>query len=165
MDTTTDRLKSLVRKWQTLIEASVDVKTTDGFLLRIFCIGFTKKAAHQVKKTCYAQHSQIKLIRKKMVEIMQREISSSDITQVINKLKVDSMGRDIEKVCQSIYPMKDVMIRKVKVLKSPKFDIGRLMELHGEGKGAASAAPKQIGEEGVKIDRPEGYEPPVLEAV
>ena len=34
----------------------------------------------------------------------------------------DAFGRDIEKSCQSIYPLHDVFIRKVKVLKKPKFD-------------------------------------------
>ena len=34
----------------------------------------------------------------------------------------DAFGRDIEKSCQSIYPLHDVYIRKVKVLKKPKFD-------------------------------------------
>lgn len=34
----------------------------------------------------------------------------------------DAFGRDIEKACQSIYPLHDVFIRKVKVLKKPKFD-------------------------------------------
>ena len=34
----------------------------------------------------------------------------------------DSIGKDIEKKCQSIYPLHDVFIRKVKVLKKPKFD-------------------------------------------
>lgn len=34
----------------------------------------------------------------------------------------DSVGKDIEKVCQSIYPLHDVYIRKVKILKKPKFD-------------------------------------------
>ena len=48
MDFTTDKLRSLVRKWQTLIEAHVEVKTTDGYVLRMFCIGFTKKRAGQV---------------------------------------------------------------------------------------------------------------------
>lgn len=62
MDFTTDKLRSLVRKWQTLIEAHVDVKTTDNYTLRMFCIGFTKRRANQVKRTCYAQSSQIRQV-------------------------------------------------------------------------------------------------------
>jgi small subunit ribosomal protein S3Ae len=60
MDFTTDKLRSMVRKWQTLIEAHVDVKTTDGFTLRMFCIGFTKKRQGQIKRTAYAQSSQVR---------------------------------------------------------------------------------------------------------
>ena len=60
MDFTTDKLRSLVRKWQTLIEAFVDVKTADGYVMRLFCIGFTKKRQNQLKKTCYANSSQVK---------------------------------------------------------------------------------------------------------
>ncbi|KAF5757438.1 putative ribosomal protein S3Ae [Helianthus annuus] len=70
MDFTTDKLRSLVKKWQSLIEVHVDVKTTDNYTLRMFCIGFTKKRANQVKRTCYAQSSKIKQIRRKMREIM-----------------------------------------------------------------------------------------------
>lgn len=70
MDITRDKLSSLIRKWQTLIEASVDVKTTDGYLLRLFSIAFTKRRPNQVRKTSYAQSSQIRAIRKKMQEIM-----------------------------------------------------------------------------------------------
>ena len=62
MDYTTDKLRSLVRKWQTLIEAYVDVKTTDGYFLRMFCLSFTKKRVGQVKKTCYAQASQVRAV-------------------------------------------------------------------------------------------------------
>lgn len=50
----------------------------------------------------------------------------------------------------------------------PTLAVGKLLELHGEGtsKGAAPAAAGAAkGEEGVKVDRPEGYEPPVLENV
>jgi len=34
----------------------------------------------------------------------------------------DSIGKDIEKACQGIYPLHDVLVRKVKILKKPKFD-------------------------------------------
>ena len=199
----------------------MDVKTTDGFYLRVFCIGFTKRQPNQIKKTTYAKTSQCRSIRKKMVEIMTREISQIDLKETVNKLWVgrgkiwamtwlgddlylklhlllatftvlcytvaitltwvmgcckyhksgnfhckthifngslwkgmfavnvcstrlfykkkyenlrytifpligcripDSIGKDIEKKCQSIYPLHDVFIRKVKVLKKPKFD-------------------------------------------
>lgn len=43
--------------------------------------------------------------------------------------------------------------------------VGKLMELHGEGSGKATTATAKVGDEGTKIDRPEGYEPPVLESV
>ena len=57
MDLTTDKLRSLVRKWQTLIEAHVDVKTTDGYFLRLFCIAFTKKRPGQVRPALSASRA------------------------------------------------------------------------------------------------------------
>jgi len=164
MDLTTDKLRSMVKKWQTLIEATIDVRTTDGFLLRIFVIGFTRKWQNQVRKTSYAQTTQVRAIRKKMVDIVTAEVTTADLKEVVNKLIPDSIAKDIEKKCQNIYPLHDVMIRKVKVLKKPKFEIGKLMEMHGEGKAAATAP---VGEGDAKVDRPvgEGYEPPVQTTV
>ena len=100
MNLTTDKLRSMVKKWQTLIEGNVDVKTTDGYMLRVFCIGFTRKQDLSTKKTCYAQSAQVKNIRKKMVDIIQREVSTTDLKEVVNKLIPDSIARDIEKACQ-----------------------------------------------------------------
>merc|ERR1719295_1793081 len=85
MNLTTDKLRSMVKKWQTLIEGHVDAKTTDV-----------------------------------------------DLKHVVEKLIPDSIAADIQKACQSIYPLQDVYIRKVKVLKRPKFDLTKLMEMHGE---------------------------------
>ena len=132
MDFTSDKLRSLVRKWQTLIEAYVDVKTTDGYLIRLFAIGFTKRRPSQVKKTTYAQSSQVREIRKKMFEIMTREASSCDLKELVQKFMPEAIGREIEKASRSIYPLQNVYIRKAKILKAPKFDVSKLLELHGE---------------------------------
>merc|ERR1711972_460694 len=132
---TRDKLNSLVRKWHTMIEAHVDVKTTDGYVVRLFVIAFTSKHSQQVKTNCYAQSAQIRKIRKKMVEIMTKEASTVQLRDLVKKLIPEVIGKEIEKQTQGIYPLKDAMIRKVKVLKKPKFDITRLMELHGDGGG------------------------------
>lgn len=133
MDFTSDKLRSLVKKWQTLIEAFVDVKTTDGYLLRLFIIGFTKRRANQIKKTTYAQASQVRQIRKKMFEVATKEASSCDLKGLVDKFIPELIGKEIEKVTQSIYPLQNVFVRKVKILKAPKFDMVKLLEQHGEG--------------------------------
>lgn len=113
MDFTSDKLRSLVRKWQTLIEAHSDVKTTDGYLLRIFVIAFTKRSQDQVKKTTYAQSSQIRRIRKRMMDIMNKEASSGTLKDFVQKLIPEVIGREIEKSCHSIYPLQNVLLRLI----------------------------------------------------
>ena len=147
MDFTTDKLRSIVRKWQTLIEASVDVRTTDGYVLRLFAIGFTKRAFNQVKKTTYAKSSQIREIRAKMVEIMRREAEGSELKELVQKFVPESIGREIEKATkvsfnvahriycansQGVYPLHNVYVRKAKILKTPKLDFSKLLESTGE---------------------------------
>ncbi|KAL8485152.1 hypothetical protein ACS0TY_027448 [Phlomoides rotata] len=132
MDFTTDKLRSLVRKWQSLIEAHVDVKTTDNYTLRMFCIAFTKKRVNQQKRTCYAQSSQIRQIRRKMREIMVNLSQSCDLKDLVLKFIPEAIGKEIEKATASIYPLQNVCVRKVKILKAPKFDLGKLMEVHGD---------------------------------
>lgn len=144
MDLTTDKYRSLVRKWQTTIEASVDVKTTDGYLLRLFAIAFTKRRPNQMKKTSYAQTSQIKQIRKKMVDIMTREATTVDLKELVNKFIPELIGKQIERDCQGIYPLQNVFIRKVKVLKAPKFDPYKLLEIHGESPASTEDTGAQV---------------------
>ena len=90
MDLTNDRLRSLVRKWQSLIEAHVDVKTLDGYVVRMFCIAFTAKQENAVRRpgrplTTYAQTARIHLIRKRMMEFMSREAASCSLHELVNK--------------------------------------------------------------------------------
>merc|ERR1719183_2209987 len=131
-----------------MIEAHVDVRTTDGYMVRMFAIAFTKRRADQVKTNRYAQSAQIRKIRAKMIEIMTNEAGKGQLRELVKKLIPEAIGKEIEKQCQGIFPLKDALIRKVKILKKPKFDITKLMELHadnaGEDLGAALGRPDEV---------------------
>ena len=43
---------------------------------------------------------------------------------------VDEVSKQINTACAKIFPLENVIIRKVKVLKKPKFDLTKLMELY-----------------------------------
>jgi len=157
MSFTRDKLCSIVRKWHTQIETSLAVRTSDGYLLRVFCIAFTKRDAHQVRKTTYAQSSKVRAIRARMVENVTREVTGSDLKTVVKKLIAGSIEKDIERKCTFLHPLHDVYVYKVKVLKKPKFEHGRLADMH-EADGNAAAA-------GEVVSRPDDYEPPVQASV
>merc|ERR1712076_82395 len=91
--------------------------------------GFTKRRRAQVAKTSYAQASQIRKIREKMVNIIKEE-EKNDLKEICKRLMTGSIARDIEKKAAGTYPMQDVFIRKAKVLRKPKFDLARLLEFH-----------------------------------
>jgi small subunit ribosomal protein S3Ae len=149
MELTRDKECSLIKKWGSLLEAHVDVKTADHFIVRLFVIAFTKRRPDQVSTNCYAQTAQIKKIRKKMSEIIQAEATGGQLRDLVKKLIPESIGREIEKQCEGIFPLKDVHIRKVKVLKKPKFDITKFMELHTGGDDAGADMLRPEGDDAV----------------
>ncbi|KYR00047.1 40S ribosomal protein S3a [Tieghemostelium lacteum] len=163
---TTDKLRSLIHKWAKLIECFVDVKTTDGYFIRVFAICFTKKGKQQIKKTAYAKTSRVKAIRRKMVDIITETVSTNDLKTVVdyfigghlnggNSNTQVTLADKITKEGSFIFPIRDCYIRKVKVLKTPKLDAAKLAELY-QGSGSSSSAPVQTTEEvGTVVERPE----------
>ena len=86
MDITRDKACSMVKKWHSLIEATVQAKTQDGYIIRLFPIAFTKRTNKQVKATTYAKSSHKKLIVKKMQEIMQATVQKSTLKELVKTL-------------------------------------------------------------------------------
>ncbi|KVH88058.1 Ribosomal protein S3Ae, partial [Cynara cardunculus var. scolymus] len=86
MDFTMNKLRSLVSKWQSLIEAHVDVSTTDSYTLRCSALALQRS------------------IRRKMREIMVSQAQSCDLKVLVHKFISESIGREIEKATSSIYP-------------------------------------------------------------
>jgi small subunit ribosomal protein S3Ae len=122
MGQTHDKIRSLVKKWRVLIESKVDVKTSNGFVMRIFALGFTKRQHNQIKRSSYAQTSQIRLVRKHMLAIMKKEATKCHLDDLIRKFISEGLSKQIEKTCSGFYPLHNCMIRKVKMLKAPSFE-------------------------------------------
>lgn len=59
---------------------------------------------------------------------MVNQASSCDLKELVQKFIPEMIGKEIEKATKSIFPLQNVFIRKVKILKAPKFDLGKLME-------------------------------------
>jgi small subunit ribosomal protein S3Ae len=140
MDITRDKAQSMMKKWHTTIETFVQAKTNDGYILRVFAICFTKKTSKQVKATCYAKASHQKLIRKKMSEIMTSTINKNSLKDLIKIFIKEEIGQQIQKECSKIFPLEDnCLVRKVKIIKKPKFDLTKLMELYKDNTDAKAA--------------------------
>merc|ERR1712205_219843 len=103
---------------------------------------YRKKRQNQVKKTCYAQSSQIRQIRKKMADVMQAEASSCDLKDLVLKFIPEVIGKEIEKGSSGIFPLQNVFLRKVKMIKGPKFDVSKLMDLHGDATASEETGAK-----------------------
>jgi len=155
LDITRDKLCSYLRKWQTTIDVQAEVKTLDGYILRIFVVAFTGRQNGQIRKCSYAQHDQIKNIRKRIIDILVKESQSINLVELVQKFTLEAIPEACKKACQFVYPLSHVVIKKVKTLKKPKFDIVKLNELYKEQPiKAAPTEGKKTGK-GVKEDETE----------
>lgn len=140
MQITRDKMCALIKKKHTLIDVWADCKTTDGFTVRLFAIGFTARVddrkpggSQQLKQLCYAQTAQIRRIRRRMVAIMQQEVAKGKLREAVKALCLSTLEEKMKQQTQRVFPLDPVLIYKAKVVKKPKMDIVQLMEIHEKG--------------------------------
>ena len=134
VDMTRDQLSSLIKKRKTLIEAVQDCKSLDGYVVRVFVIAFTRESQGQKKKTNYALASQQKEIRRRINEIINREVGKANATKLLELFTSEIVEKKITKEVNAIYPVRNVRVRKIKVLQRPKLDNTKLAEIHENDK-------------------------------
>jgi len=147
LELTRDRVCSMIKKKHTLVEVRADVKTTDGYVCRIFVIGFTKKAEGAQKVFTFAQHAQIKRIRRRVQQVLQQEVGNAAMKDMVSSLCVDKIESQIKSSVSRIFPLDPVHIYKVKLVKKPKLDITKLMEVHDKGGDEGVEVTGQVAEE------------------
>jgi small subunit ribosomal protein S3Ae len=153
VDTTRDELCSLIKKRKTLIEAISDVKSQDGYVLRVFVIAFTRESANQKSKTNYALSSQQKIIRRKINEIIAKEVVKANATQILNLFTSEVVEKKITKEISPIYPVKNVKVRKIKVIQRPNLDFNKLNEMHDPEKRILTKATAKVQGRKGKVTR------------
>lgn len=131
MSLTTDKLRSMFRKWCTTIETPIICSTADGYQLRINVIAFTARQKNQLSKNCYAPTRLEKWVRLRMAKMTAKRLGKSNIDQTVTLLTQGILSDSLYKRCNPIVPLRDVKINFVKVLKTPSFDGAKLLDSHG----------------------------------
>ena len=129
MRLTNDKLSSLLRKYRTLINAQIDVKTADGYILRAFTICFTKKI-NPNKKHCYAQQSKKKEIRDTCIAVMKETIEKSTVVDLCKTIVDETIEKSIVEKCKNIMEVDNVYVTKIKVIKAPVYSVDELKKIH-----------------------------------
>ena len=79
-----------------------------------------------------------------------KEANSRELTDFIDYLKETKLPKEIVAKCQKIFPLDNVYIRKVKILKAAKIDSLKLLDQHQTE--AAPVQPVVVEEQGEKVD-------------
>jgi len=108
---TTDYIRSIVKRQTSRIDANIEVRTRDGYVIR-------------VKPTCFtikrARSSQIKAIREVMIDIVKRRAMESDFENFMQEAILGRLSAAIYRQAKFIYPLRRVEIRKTYVEAMPK---------------------------------------------
>ena len=56
----------------------------------------------------------------------------SEFTPLVEKLIKDTLPAEMENKCRKVFPIKSCLIRKVKTIKRPRFDLTQLMSMQGD---------------------------------
>lgn len=106
-------LNSLVRRRTSKIDDIIDIKTADGFRIRVKPVVFTVKRC--------------KSSQKRAIRAISREIvlnkSSLNFVQFLQECILGKIPSEIYKGAKKIYPIRRVEIRKIELLSEPKAEV------------------------------------------
>ena len=125
-----DKVDSILRKYRTLVQAQVDVKTSDGFILRLFSMCYSKKLANKHSNHAYATQAQCRAIRDAMIKCMSDATEANTIEQISKDIVDEKIENSIVDACRTIFQVEGVYVTKIKVIKAPALTAEQIKTLH-----------------------------------
>ncbi|MFX0099076.1 MAG: 30S ribosomal protein S3ae [Candidatus Hodarchaeota archaeon] len=110
---TRDFIRSLIRRGANRIDGIIDTKTKDGFTFRITGAVFTRNMA---------KSSQQKTIRKIMYDIIAEQAKNLPFQEFVREIVFGSIEKDIRRISNEIYPIRDCKLIKSRLVASPVMD-------------------------------------------
>lgn len=110
LELTRDYVRSLVRKGTSKITAITEVRTKDGWVMRITILGVTTHRIGTAQKSA---------MRKKFIEALLKKAAESDIGQFMKEVLEGTLAAELFVAGKKIAPLRKVEVAKIKVLRYP----------------------------------------------
>ncbi len=120
---TSDYLRRLTRRRNSKIENVTDVRTKDGYKMRIKTISISVG-----RVSSSHQHA----VRMKIGETVFRKASERTMPEVVKSIISGELPKEISRECRRIYPLKRVDIRRSEILVKPKISTEEMAEEKSE---------------------------------
>ena len=123
-----DAVMEKLKKRQSLIEIYTDVKTQDGTVFRVFVMAVTSRQQNQLKVNSYAKSSQIKAMRKAVIQKLNEIVAEKDTKSFAYSVIMGDVGNELEKVSYKLIKGVKLQIYKMKTIRRGALDIKRLKD-------------------------------------
>ncbi len=110
-DMTSDYVRRLTRRRQSKLEAVFTVRTKEGYHIKVKPLSITsKRISSSVKRS----------LRKKQKEVISEEARNSRLGELAQKMLFGELPKRLANECKTIYPLKQVEIKKSEVVAVPE---------------------------------------------
>ena len=138
---TSDYVRRLTRRKRTKTDHVIDVRTKDGYLIRLKPMSITEQRIQAAQETA---------IRSIMSSSLKTSVADMTVSELVKSIISGDLTRDLSNACKVIIPIKRIEIRKSEVLEAgtPSDEEPSIQERFGQE--AAEAAAETASEEEVE---------------
>lgn len=148
-----EKVSAMLKKRQTLIEVTTEVKTSDGVIFRIFVYAVTGRQNKQVKLNSYAKASKVRALRKRLFTELSAQASALTAKNFIHEVVTEAVNAGLDKAAREVIPGVRLQVGKLKIVKRGTVDM-----LRG-GDQVAEVKPQTSGNDKRRAENPEAQNP------